>query len=265
MSARRSPTSRQIVDGRLRAARRIALVLASGFVLAGALPHAATAQAEPVAQAISADPFAAFIDEAATRSRLPTAWIRAVLRAESVGDPHAISRAGAMGLMQIMPSTWARLAARYALGANPFDPRTNILAGAAYLREMLDRFGDLVSALAAYNAGPGRVDAYRSTGRPLPIETIAYIARIAPNAGQTGGILPPRSAAPDPLAWRSASLFIAHDLAHPNSNLVASSTSAASTVSAVVAAENTPTAARPDQRQTARPGLFIPLSGQPHP
>ena len=76
------------------------------------------------------------------------------MRVESNGNAHAVSPRGALGLMQIMPGTWVELSARYDLGIDPLDPHANILAGAAYLREMLDRFG-LVGFLAAYNAGPG--------------------------------------------------------------------------------------------------------------
>ena len=72
-----------------------------------------------------------------------------------------------MGLMQIMPKTYAGLRARHHLGADAYNPRDNILAGAAYLREMLDRYGSL-GFLAAYNAGPARYDEHLATGRPLP-------------------------------------------------------------------------------------------------
>ena len=72
-----------------------------------------------------------------------------------------------MGLMQIMPKTYAELRARHRLGPDAYDPRDNILAGAAYLREMLDRYGS-PGFLAAYNAGPLRYDQHLATGRPLP-------------------------------------------------------------------------------------------------
>src|SRR3546814_10072998 len=68
-------------------------------------------------------------------------WIRAVMRVESRGDARAISPKGAIGLMQVMPATWTEMRTRYALGPDPYDPRDNILAGAAYLREMHDRYG----------------------------------------------------------------------------------------------------------------------------
>jgi hypothetical protein len=123
---------------------------------------------------------AAEIAAASQRFGIPEAWIRAVMRAESAGDRHAVSHRGAMGLMQVMPATWAGLRAQHSLGADPFAPQDNILAGTAYLREMLDRFGSVPLMLAAYNAGPRRVEAHLSTGQPLPTETRAYVATLAP-------------------------------------------------------------------------------------
>src|SRR3546814_10296010 len=131
-------------------------------------------------------PCAVPIEEAVRRFGIPAAWIRAVMRAESAGDVRAISSAGAMGLMQIMPDTWAELRVRHRLGRDPYDPRDNILAGAAYLREMYDRYGP-PGFLAAYNAGPGRYEEYLA-GRPLPAETRAYVAALLPSFG--GGALP---------------------------------------------------------------------------
>jgi soluble lytic murein transglycosylase-like protein len=75
-----------------------------------------------------------------------------------------------MGLMQIMPLTRSELRARYDLGVDPYDPRDNILAGAAYLRELYQRFGT-PGFLAAYNAGPTRYESHLATGRSLPDET----------------------------------------------------------------------------------------------
>jgi hypothetical protein len=132
------------------------------------------------AAAESGDGYAAFVAEASQRFHIPEPWIRAVMRVESAGDPRAVSRRGAMGLMQIMPATWDELRARHGLGGDPFDPRDNILAGAAYLREMHDRFRSINLMLVAYNAGPARADAYRTSGRSLPAETRAYIATLAP-------------------------------------------------------------------------------------
>ena len=87
-----------------------------------------------------------------------------------------------MGLMQVMPETYDGLRGRYSLGDDPFDPHNNILAGTAYLREMYDRFG-APGFLAAYNAGPNRLDRYLNSGAPLPDETVNYVASIAPLLG----------------------------------------------------------------------------------
>lgn len=132
------------------------------------------------ARAQTADPYAPFVSEAAQRFGIPASWIRAVMRAESAGDPRAVSPKGAMGLMQIMPATWAELRLRHGLGSDPFSPRDSILAGAAYLREMHDRYGSVALMLAAYNAGPARTDEHLATGRALPAETRAYVAALVP-------------------------------------------------------------------------------------
>ena len=106
----------------------------------------------------------AIIAEASRRFGVPPHWIRAVMQAESAGDPSAVSEAGAMGLMQVMPETWDELRTAHGLGDDPFDPRDNVLAGAAYLRAMYDRFGS-PGFLAAYNAGPERYAEHLATGR----------------------------------------------------------------------------------------------------
>jgi hypothetical protein len=90
-----------------------------------------------------------------------------------------------MGLMQVMPQTYAMLRARLGLGANPYDPHDNIMAGAAYLREVHDRYGS-TGFLAAYNAGPGRFEEFRAGVRPLPAETVGYLARLNPMLGIEG-------------------------------------------------------------------------------
>ena len=132
--------------------------------------------------------FAAFITEASQRFAIPEHWIRAMMRVESSGRLRARSRKGAMGLMQIMPQTWAELRARYDLGTDPYDPKDNILAGAAYIRELHDRYG-APGFLAAYNAGPRRYENHLATGRSLPSETQDYVATLAPTVGeiQSGG------------------------------------------------------------------------------
>ncbi len=182
-------------------------VLLLSSVLAVAMPLPCHAQPEPVPRQSQADPYAAHIAEAAQRFGIPAAWIRAVMRVESANEVQAISPKGAMGLMQIMPATWAELRARHALGSDFYDPRDNILAGAAYLRELHDRYGS-PGFLAAYNAGPGRYEEHLA-GRPLPAETRAYVATLAPQIG--GGEItgPIAVAAADPLSWTRAPLFVA--------------------------------------------------------
>jgi membrane-bound lytic murein transglycosylase B len=126
--------------------------------------------------------------------------------AESAGDTRAVSHKGAMGLMQIMPDTWSELRARYRLGRDPFDPHDNILAGAAYLREMHDRYGS-PGFLAAYNAGPQRYEEYLAGVRALPAETRAYVAVLAPLIGGKP-LANAATTAPDPLAWTRSPLFV---------------------------------------------------------
>lgn len=187
---------------------RYAGLLLAGMLAVGVCPAAVSAQAAPVARVNSADPYARFITEASQRFGIPEHWICAVLRAESAGDVRAISSAGAMGLMQVLPDTWAGLRVRHGLGRDPYDPRDNIMAGAAYLREMWDRYGNVAAMLAAYNAGPGRYDEHRTTGRALPVETRAYVAALAPVMGSSvsGETLAP--APPPPPDWRAAPLFV---------------------------------------------------------
>jgi hypothetical protein len=148
------------------------------------------ANAQPVAAAQStvtskSDRIERFVAEAALRFGIPTSWITAVMQAESRGVVRAVSPKGAMGLMQIMPDTWSGLRSRYGLGPNPFDPHDNIVAGAAYLRELHDRYGT-AGFLAAYNAGPGRYEDHLWSGRPLPAETQAYVAALAPLLREDG-------------------------------------------------------------------------------
>ena len=182
-------------------------VLLLSAVLAIAMPLPCRAQPEPVERQSQADPHAAHIAEAAQRFGIPAAWIRAVMRVESANDVRAISPKGAMGLMQIMPPTWSDLRARHRLGSDPYDPRDNILAGAAYLRELHDRYGS-PGFLAAYNAGPGRYEEHLA-GRPLPAETRAYVATLAPQIGNGEVTVPVAVAVVDPLSWTRAPLFIA--------------------------------------------------------
>ena len=166
----------------------------------------AAAQEASVATSPDANPAATAVSEAALRFGIPEEWIYAVMRAESAGRVNATSPVGAMGLMQIMPATWAVLSARYGLGNDPYDPQANVMAGAAYIREMHDRYG-APGFLAAYNAGPGRYEAYINTGRALPAETRNYVAKIAPALNGTWRLPSGSIAAPDPHNWTRASLF----------------------------------------------------------
>jgi cell division septation protein DedD len=157
------------------------------------------------------DPWGPYIAEAAVMHDVPETWIREVMRVESAGRHDAISSAGAMGLMQIMPATWEELRARYQLGGDPFHPRDNILAGTAYLREMYDRFGS-PGFLAAYNAGPGTFDRYLARQRGLPDETRRYVAMIAP---RIEGVAPRNRAAPEVYAAAAVPTNIPPGLRRP--------------------------------------------------
>jgi hypothetical protein len=128
------------------------------------------------------DPWGPYIREASARYRVPERWVRAVMQQESGGEQQATSPVGAMGLMQVMPTTYDELRMRHQLGDDPYDPHNNILAGTAYIREMYDRFG-APGFLAAYNAGPDRVDSYLAGRGALPGETVNYLAAITPNLG----------------------------------------------------------------------------------
>lgn len=187
------------------------LRLCATAVAIGALPTAPAA-AQPATNAVpaNASPVATDVSDAALRFGIPEQWIYAVMRAESAGRVNATSPVGAMGLMQIMPATWATLRARYGLGNDAYDRRDNIMAGTAYLRELHDRYG-APGFLAAYNAGPGRYEDYLNKGRRLPAETRNYVARIAPSI--TGGAQIPaapaaaHNIAPSLPQWTRAALF----------------------------------------------------------
>lgn len=159
------------------------------MIPAALLIAATPAQADEVAR------WRPFVEEASSRFGIPTSWIERVIRAESRGrttlNGRPIrSRAGAMGLMQLMPPTWAEMRTRLSLGNNPDDPRDNILAGTFFLRLMYDRFG-YPGLFGAYNAGPSAYAAYLAGRRRLPGETIAYL-------GSVGGTAPAASPSASP-------------------------------------------------------------------
>ena len=157
---------------------------------------AGQAQAQAQAQDTTNDPVRAQVEIAAARFGLPVELIEAVIAAESGGKARAVSSAGALGLMQLMPGTWGELRIRLGLGSDPFDPADNIVAGAAYLRALRDLYG-APGFLAAYNAGPGRYEASLA-GRPLPLETRLYVDHIV---GRLGG------AGQEGSDWRAIGLF----------------------------------------------------------
>lgn len=184
-SGRRVSASLSTIASTMAALRSLAAMLFIVTILAASMLTCHAAHAERASPAThrasgrSFHPFAAFVTEASRRFAIPEHWIRAVMRVESGEKSRARSRKGAAGLMQIMPKTWTELRARHGLGADPYDPRDNILAGAAYIRELSDRYG-APGFLAAYNAGPGRYERHLATGRPLPEETQAYVATLMP-------------------------------------------------------------------------------------
>ncbi len=148
------------------------------------------------------DPWGPYIVEAAHRFDVPERWIREVMRVESGAHEFTASGAlttspvGAMGLMQLMPETYDEVRARYNLGDDAFDPHNNILAGAAYIREMYEAFG-VPGFLAAYDGGPARLQDYLVHQRPLPTETRRYVAIIGP---RVQGIYPQSRAPSEQLA-----------------------------------------------------------------
>lgn len=151
-----------------------------GSVRAIVLAVAAFAAAPAKTNAV--DRWAPYIQAAAAKSGIPADWIRKVMAAESGGHlllhgRPIVSRAGAIGLMQLMPGTWQDMRVALRLGPDPHAPADNILAGAVYLRRMYDRFG-YPGLFAAYNAGPRRYAQALAGRSRLPAETRAYVVRI---------------------------------------------------------------------------------------
>jgi len=244
---------------------RIRLVALCGVCVVAVTQVAQSASlpaAEPSSRFL---PWESYITGAAQQFGIPDTWIRRVIQAESGGrttlhGKPITSAKGAMGLMQVMPDTYRDLRAQYGLGADAYDPRDNILAGAAYLRQMYERYG-YPSLFAAYNAGPKRLDDFLLRGRSLPRETLAYVGNIAPEADfaftgvsstapvrpiqtQHGGISNDANLHPDSL------FFVKNDGVSPSES-----------------GSETPSQRTQDDRQTAAispsrgTALFIPLSG----
>lgn len=183
------------------------VLVATSIAVAAALgPLRPAAATRSMAAPVMSNMIASHIADASRRFGIPERWIRSVIRAESGGRIDAVSPAGAIGLMQLMPATWRELSSRYALGTDPFDPRDNIMAGTAYLRLLFDRFGS-PGFLAAYNAGPRRFETHLSRGRSLPAETVAYVARLASEIGFADPSAGIAFAWAAPAAWMSAPIF----------------------------------------------------------
>lgn len=161
------------------------------------------------------------IAEASARFGVPSDWIEHVIHAESAGRTSLagrpiVSAKGAMGLMQLMPATWAAMGARLNLGPDPQNPRDNILAGTLYLRLLYDRFG-YPGLFGAYSAGPSRYAEFVTRGRPLPPETRAYLSSVGSAAAPAAPTVAARREPPslfaigtvDRAISPSGSLFVA--------------------------------------------------------
>jgi soluble lytic murein transglycosylase-like protein len=164
------------------------------------------------AQADNVTRWRPYVDEASARIGVPVEWIERVTRAESggrtsLGGRPITSRAGATGLMQLMPGTWADMRSALGLGTNPHDPRDNILAGTRYLRLMYDRFG-YPGCFAAYNAGPARYAAYLAGRSQLPLETVAYVPRVVGTPTPGAPVLFVERATPPSTQPKDAIFFI---------------------------------------------------------
>lgn len=249
---------------RLRAASIAAAALLAALPIGEAPALAQERNPRPAPSAVT-HPYAPHVADAARRFGIPEAWIWAVMRVESAGNARAVSRAGAIGLMQIMPATWAQLRARHGLGTDPLDVRDNIMAGAAYLREMHDRYGNATAMLAAYNAGPGRYDDHLSRGRPLPAETVAYLARLGSITGIDSVNNVAVVAPPDRLAWRRSALLVRTsaatqeaDLARPKNEIAAADKPSAKPAVANSPPPNPPTSTPIDSIFVSRAGAGRP-------
>ncbi|MHC5307782.1 lytic transglycosylase domain-containing protein [Bartonella sp. LJL80] len=185
---------------------RTAATAAAFFFLSGPLIAAEIApNPEKHTQLFIHKPYEKHINEAAKRFLLSQQIIKAVITVESGWNPKAVSPAGAMGLMQIMPDTYAELKQQYGLRKNAFDPHDNIIAGSGYLKQMYLQFGKK-GYLAAYNAGPGRYQSHLK-GRALPAETRAYVAKVeAVLDGKSPTIKVEKKA-----NWRASTLFASRE------------------------------------------------------
>jgi hypothetical protein len=234
---------------------RYAMVTALLAFGIGAVHAAPTVPTLPASGGTAVD---SAIAEASGRFAIPPSWIRAVMQVESGGNSHALSPKGAIGLMQIMPATWAALQQRYRLGSDPYDPHDNILGGTALLRELYDRFG-AGGFLAAYNAGPSRYLAFLTQGLPLRVETQLYLAKLSRllSDGQISRPLSVPSMAQD---WRSAPLFAASWPASDGPVWAAARPDKPSAAVPAAAASNNPPGAAQPRLAPESAGLFAALT-----
>jgi hypothetical protein len=173
-----------------------------------------------------------------------------------------VSPAGAMGLMQLEPETYQEMASHYSLGADPFNPYDNIMAGAAYIHEMYKVYGS-PGFLAAYNAGPGRLDAYMDYRTPLPSETTNYVAMIAP---QIQGYYPSHRSEADQLALNTLPASEAPGLLPPgfSPDQVPSPDAPSNPISPVQVAMLAPPPSPESSVYTSQPVTSEPATPPPH-
>lgn len=215
----------------------------------------------------ASDPWGPYIHEASAKYDVPDKWIREVMRQESGGKLYGrggqlvTSGAGAMGLMQVMPATYDDLRSRYReLGDDPYDPHNNIMAGSAYLREMYDIYG-APGFLAAYNAGPGRLDDYLTRNRTLPLETRRYVASIGP---RISGYEPERPSPGAMYAMNSMPLNIPAGPRYPDMGTQFASAAPLPAMSKpIVLTPQAPAYVAPVEVAEVPRGSFITLSPQP--
>ena len=168
------------------------------------------ARCEPLSETSTAgaDHLDGFIAEASERFGIPAAWIRAIVRVEIGRNVLTPLRKDGVGLSQLSPERWTELRHRYALGTNASDPRDNILAGTAHLREMYDRYGSK-DFLAVYIMGPTRYDEHMKSGAPLREETQAVVADLAPLIELGLKDVVGSTTRAKVISWRKAPLFVA--------------------------------------------------------
>lgn len=225
----------------------------------------------------------AHVAEASKRFDMPELWIREVIRQESggrttVNGKPIVSKAGAMGLMQVMPATYDEMRRKHNLGSDPFDPHDNIIAGTAYLREMYNLFG-APGFLGAYNCGPGCYGDYLAGKRGLPGETKRYIASVGPRLNRTPApngadivlvSAPPSTSSDSPPDYgspyaRPSSSYSAPVNPAPSYTPPASSRPAASRPPIAVAALPSPTPAPAQAVRVVAPDTSTPDAPAPRP